>query len=221
MRWRMMFGNGDAESSGNAGSDFQLNRFGDAGNDLGTTLLIFRATGAFKAVGNQAPAAGVSEHEFNNNVDGGLYGLRVRNSAPTSGHGIHLMLPSVGDNSSCNFITGANSAGYRFGVMSNSGIYNNQSANSNWSDANVKQNIVPSPDYTAFVEQLQFKRFSYVSDPTYETDDVIAQELEALDQSLVTTVEGTRAVYSHRLQQRINSVIPRLIARIKALEAKQ
>ncbi|HSY75449.1 MAG TPA: hypothetical protein VK890_01255 [Bacteroidia bacterium] len=44
-RWAMTLGNGTAESGGNAGSDFILNTFTDAGLALGTPLSIARATG--------------------------------------------------------------------------------------------------------------------------------------------------------------------------------
>jgi hypothetical protein len=45
-RWAISPGNSSPESSGNAGSDFGLSRFSDAGAFLGTSLGIVRATGA-------------------------------------------------------------------------------------------------------------------------------------------------------------------------------
>lgn len=50
-RWVMLPGNGAAETGGNAGSDFGLYRYNDAGAYLGSPLVISRATGvaAFEA----------------------------------------------------------------------------------------------------------------------------------------------------------------------------
>lgn len=44
-RWHMLMGNGIAESGGNAGSDFSLDRYSDAGGYLGAVLNISRASG--------------------------------------------------------------------------------------------------------------------------------------------------------------------------------
>jgi hypothetical protein len=46
VRWEMDLGSGAAESGGNAGSDFLLSRFNDAGAWLNTAMLITRSTGA-------------------------------------------------------------------------------------------------------------------------------------------------------------------------------
>lgn len=45
-RWQLVLGNGTAETGANAGSDFQLTRFDDAGAALGNVLSIVRSTGA-------------------------------------------------------------------------------------------------------------------------------------------------------------------------------
>jgi len=45
-RWDFLLGNGTAESGGNAGSDYQLNAFSDAGSFIGDWLLILRSNGA-------------------------------------------------------------------------------------------------------------------------------------------------------------------------------
>jgi hypothetical protein len=50
-RWQLDLGNNAAESGSNAGSDFTLHRFSDAGAFLGTPLTITRATGAATFVG--------------------------------------------------------------------------------------------------------------------------------------------------------------------------
>jgi hypothetical protein len=45
-RWGVEVGNSDAETGGNAGSDFAIDRYSDAGVYIDTPLEIFRATGA-------------------------------------------------------------------------------------------------------------------------------------------------------------------------------
>lgn len=45
IRWQMLLGNATAESGSNAGSDFSIGRFSDAGASLGSPLSILRATG--------------------------------------------------------------------------------------------------------------------------------------------------------------------------------
>src|SRR6185436_16640239 len=44
-RWQMLLGDATTESGGNAGSDFQLLRIGDAADFLGAPLFIRRSTG--------------------------------------------------------------------------------------------------------------------------------------------------------------------------------
>jgi len=44
-RWTIELGNGSAESTGNVGSDFAINRYNDAGVNQGAPLVIERATG--------------------------------------------------------------------------------------------------------------------------------------------------------------------------------
>jgi hypothetical protein len=47
IRWLLRLGNGEAESGSNAGSNFDIHRYDDAGNYLGQALTINRATGAW------------------------------------------------------------------------------------------------------------------------------------------------------------------------------
>jgi len=51
-RWHMQLGASDAESTGNAGSSFTLNRYSDAGAFLGTALSVARATGLMTLAGD-------------------------------------------------------------------------------------------------------------------------------------------------------------------------
>jgi hypothetical protein len=61
VRWQMVLGNSTAESGGNAGSDFQLSNWNDTGTNIGSPIIIIRATGAVNIYGtstNDNAAAG-------------------------------------------------------------------------------------------------------------------------------------------------------------------
>lgn len=51
-RWSLQLGNNEAETGGNAGSNFNFDRYADDGNYLGTALNINRATGDMLTQGN-------------------------------------------------------------------------------------------------------------------------------------------------------------------------
>ncbi len=51
MRWQMMLADNSAEPGGDVGSNFQLNRYSDAGTHLGTSFRINRATGTIELGG--------------------------------------------------------------------------------------------------------------------------------------------------------------------------
>lgn len=110
-------------------------------------------------------------------------------------------------------------------LRSNGGIGNFQSNNVDLSDERAKIIISDSADHTDFIEALEgkFRKFSYLgaTEVGQELDGCTAQDLEELAPELVTEFsDGRKGVFSYRLQQRINSVIPRLIKRINALEDK-
>lgn len=58
-RWRAAFGNEDAEAGGNAGSNFIIRRYNDAGVSLGDVFIINRATGLITVAGNPTAPLGV------------------------------------------------------------------------------------------------------------------------------------------------------------------
>lgn len=59
-RWQMQLGNNTAEGGANAGSDFALSRFNDAGTLLGTPISVNRATGTVFIQGAAQPNLEVS-----------------------------------------------------------------------------------------------------------------------------------------------------------------
>ena len=84
-RWEMDFGNAIAESGGNAGTDFVLWRYNDAGVVLDQVLTINRATGLMSVVADPIAALGVATKQY---VDGKAPAAAtaaeyLANSAPT------------------------------------------------------------------------------------------------------------------------------------------
>jgi hypothetical protein len=77
-RWRIVK-NADAESGSNAGSNFEINRYNDAGSLLGTVIGINRATGSITVTGSGATQLTVAPSASNTGV------LAV--NAPSSGFG--------------------------------------------------------------------------------------------------------------------------------------
>ena len=67
LRWSFTFSSGGAESGGNAGSDWNLKRYDDAGVVLGTPLLITRSTGLVTLSGDPTAALGAATKQY---VDG-------------------------------------------------------------------------------------------------------------------------------------------------------
>lgn len=63
-RWRLDFPDGTAESGGNAGSNFAINRFNDAGAFTGASLSISRATGLATVEANPTTALGIATKQY-------------------------------------------------------------------------------------------------------------------------------------------------------------
>jgi len=71
-RWSIEFGSSAAESGGNAGSDFGLNRYNDAGTYLSTPLIITRNTGDAQFTGDITVNKGTPQIVLNKAVGANL-----------------------------------------------------------------------------------------------------------------------------------------------------
>lgn len=71
-RWGLELGNATAETGSNAGSDFSLNRYSDAGAFISSAIFISRASGSVQLFGHTYPGA-------TNTYDLGSTTLRWRN----------------------------------------------------------------------------------------------------------------------------------------------
>ncbi|MBR0741152.1 hypothetical protein JQ581_29895 [Bradyrhizobium liaoningense] len=63
-RWHMAFGSTGAETGGNAGSDFNIVRYDDAGGSLGAVLTVSRATGLMTLAGDPTAALGAATKAY-------------------------------------------------------------------------------------------------------------------------------------------------------------
>lgn len=165
-------------------------------------------------------------HEFTSSADSEYIG-RFKSSHATNGYGITVVYTSDPNGTGNPFIdlygdidgTPDSRGAWR----SNGGIANYSANNVNLSSEKVKYIYGMSPDYSSFVKALQFKNWKYL-DSTEENqhiDGPTAEQVESLDPSLVTVWDikkGTKGIYTYRLQQRINSVIPRLLVRADNFE---
>ena len=63
-RWSLLLGTDDLESGSNAGSDFRLNRFSDAGAFVDTPIAVVRGTGAVTINADPTTALGVATKQY-------------------------------------------------------------------------------------------------------------------------------------------------------------
>lgn len=181
-------------------------------------------SGGFKAktFAGGAYAAADAIHEFSvSNI--GNYCLAVGNIGAATPYGIDIAFHVVGAGArgyGNYYIDGRDTDGAVFAMASNGGLLNYSANNVNLSDARAKRDIAAGYDYTGFVERLDYKRFKYAGMPGGEVIGLIAQEVERYAPELVVdkALNGMKGIREQQVQQRINSVIPSLIARIRALE---
>ena len=130
---------------------------------------LFSSTGSY--YGNQSPPF----HSFDTGT--AQWTLGVRNTS-TDPYGLRLNHGNEVNNSSNHFIY-ASTTVFRFGVMSNGGIANYQSNNSNLCDEREKKNIEPLDSTWNCLKNWELKKFHY--NEADDTEDkkygVIAQQI--------------------------------------------
>jgi len=187
-------------------------------------IVRFTAGGYFKASNSGTyHGATSSYHEVYNDSDTSSVVLNVKHAAATATNqnGIDILLTGDPNDTTRFMLRCVGNATERATIRSNGGFANYQANDVNLCDANAKTNISIAPDYTDQVERLVYKTFAYKESPDDETLDITAQDIEEFAPELVGEWSGgMKSVKTYRLQQRINSVVPRLIARIKALESR-
>lgn len=200
-----------------------LQLFGNEhGSFPGNVLLQAGGTGIVAITGAIGGSATV-EQLLSNSVSGN-YNLELRSTTTSSPFGLQIVYSAAAPNGTSNDFIACedNTPASRFVARSNGGLANYQANDVNLCDERVKSEIAEPPDFTEMVKKLTYKRFRYF-DADDLLEDVIAQDLEKIAPELVGAFDAKRelkGVYTYRLQQRINSVIPLLIKRIEELERK-
>ena len=161
--------------------------------------------------------------EFCNYDDNAHHAMQIYNGAATTTnqYGLEITLAGDPNDTTRYMLKCVGNATERATIRSNGGLANFQANDANLCDATAKTNIQDAPDYTDQIAQLQYHTFAYKDSPDDETVDITAQDIEEIAPELVGEWSGgLKSVKTYRLQQRINSVIPRLIKRVKELEAR-
>ena len=138
------------------------------------------------------------------------------NSHATQPLGIRILYSAVSPNGTGNvFLLCDDSSATRATIRSNGGLANFQANNVDLSDASRKVMLGDAPDFRSFVKQLSglYKPFRYDDASTQdELHGPTVQDIEPFAPELVTMFdERSKGIYTHRLQQRINSVIPQIL----------
>jgi hypothetical protein len=156
-----------------------------------TTFGTCSSTGAW-TFGNST--ATTSPHFLQANANGD-YATVVRNYNTTQPLGLQVTYPSLDPNDSGKqFIVCQGISNVRFQVNSNGGVANYQANNVNLSDMRLKTNISPTSSKLGFICSLQVKDFEYKDAPGKVNTGLIAQEVEALDPSLVQETGSNQIV---------------------------
>lgn len=152
------------------------------------------------------------------------YACLFQSTHGTTPFGMQINFPNAAPNGTGNQFWLCNDSGAtRAELRSNGGLANFSANNVDLaSDINLKRNVVDAPDYTSAVEQIKFRNWIYRDDADETLNDgIVTQELQTIFPDLVEEMpDGMQGYRITAYQQRINSVIPRLIKRIKALETR-
>ena len=166
--------------------------------------------------------------------------LSIINSSATSPSGtVFNFSAAAPNNGTQTFFTTNDTGGYRGGWLSNGGVQNYQSNDSNLSDRREKTNFLPAKSYLDVICSIPVQTFNYV-DQNMEEDGgltlgVVAQDVQAVAPELVMESNwGTKdepkmrlSIYQTDLQyalmkciQEQQALIQDLTTRLAALEAK-
>lgn len=188
-RWTIALGDITAESSNDAGSDFQIYRYNDAGTFLGAPLTINRSTGNVTMPGE------VSFGTAGKITNAGNYTYIY--SGSTAG----VIIGSLGDNYGRNSVHSFQdiSGTSTWARFNSAGTANVSGAWTTISDAALKESVVPYTRGLADLVMLRPVGFSYVAGTPFADPDgtphigLIAQEVEPYVPEIVGQDEVTIA----------------------------
>jgi len=199
-RWRMTFGDSATETGANAGSNFSIVRFNDAGAILGVPFAINRATGDSSFTGSVAVSGNVRA----------VAGLYVGNdfSFGLFTQGAFRVLGFAGawalkwDSAQGNLTYRNNSDAILYGLQADGNFTVNlgagyQPGGGAWgtlSDARIKRDVVDYTQGLAQVLALRPRRFHYNEASGYNTEKeyvgLVAQEVQPVMPEMISEQEG-------------------------------
>jgi trimeric autotransporter adhesin len=198
LRWIGYLGNGTAEGSGNAGSDFQLSSYDNTGAALGTPLAIKRATGLVQWCGNGAtayaptPPAGSSWQTMSKSASGTSVAiLGATNGVPRWAINLGDNTAEGGSNAGSNFSIGAYSDNGTFGaspisiVRATQVCTFSQAIVNGPSDRRLKENIAPLEGSLDKVLALQGVSYNLIANPNMREIGLIAQDVQPIVPEIV------------------------------------
>jgi hypothetical protein len=238
-RWQMVVGNSGAESGSNAGSDFTLKRYSDAGVSIDTPLSISRASGLATFTG-QITTNGIATSGTSSVVSGG-------NLQCTGDLHVGSLIYGAGSSGAFTVNTFTCTYGATIGPDLNCTGNAYKPGGGTWgtsSDARIK---TVTGDYELGLEsvmQVQPVRYTYKGNDTptegepsphahvaanqTEFVGVIAQDIESVFPDMVSESEGfidgeavgdLKSVDASELIWALVNAVKTLVARIEALEA--
>ena len=104
-------------------------------------------------------------------------------------------------------------------LKANGGIKNYQSNDEDFSDRNLKEDIVDAPSALNTINSLRVRNFKYKlqGDGKVHTG-LIAQEVEDIDSSLVSETDEIKSIFSKELYHKMLKSIQELSTKVTALE---
>ncbi len=231
MRWRMTMGNAAAETGGNAGSDFYLQRYDDSGANIDAPLIINRATG--QAIIKVADGSFGPMLSGSASVHRGIFGAtnNVSRWQLILGNG---GAGETGSNAGSDFyLQRYNDAGALINnpmyITRSTGVTTFAAAIVNGpSDARLKENVEPITGALAKVVALQGVRFNMIETPDKREIGLIAQDVAPLVPEVLQTfqtvdVEGKStgeyfALDYPKLTALLIEAVKELTARVQELE---
>ncbi|QDP51206.1 MAG: putative tail fiber protein [Prokaryotic dsDNA virus sp.] len=168
-----------------------------------------------------------------NQVTASDWGLNINSASTTSTHPFGLLINYSDvspNNTTQDFIRANDSTTTRFKVMSNGGIANYQSNDSNLSDKRVKKDIVDAPSALNEICQFKVRNYKYKDQEDSKVHTgLIAQEVEKIDSSLIDNSgwgeDNYKAIYNTDVMfkmlkaiQEQQDIIKKLEARVEELE---
>jgi hypothetical protein len=239
-RWQLIFGTGEAETGGNAGSNFVLSRYGDNGVYIDEGFRIDRATGSatfshdFTIIGALTVGYSITLSAGPITLPSGsmvysdptYFGLGESGNFTLTSSWRYMFVRSSGERQ---WLDWASTAQMVLDPSGNLGIIGTFSQAS---DASLKRDIEPASAGLDALRQIEPKSYRRVhaeppaDQPGWKVEDrrelgFIAQDVQAALPDAVVEHDGKLAITLMPLIAALTNAVKELDARLAAMEAKQ